>query len=169
MTLAFMLITVVGGATQAVANSAEREIFFLPSVVVGAKAAAKAAQGAAIAAKGVPIGAKTVAGAKATRMSTNSYVRSSGGYRLSMQEDGNLVMYGPDGQPLYATNTVGRGDHVDMQEDGNFVLYDAGGTPLWHTGTYGNPGAFLVLQDDGNLVIYSADGAPLWSAWNNWH
>ena len=66
-------------------------------------------------------------------------------------------------------------DHLSMQYDGNFVIYhkddtrlgqySGGGLPLGdNTGTEGNISAFLRLQDDGNLVIRSQSGAVLWQS-----
>ena len=52
-----------------------------------------------------------------------------GRYELAMQDDGNLVWYGPKGA-LWASGTDGKGGHVAVvQSDGNFVLYnsDSGG------------------------------------------
>jgi hypothetical protein len=46
------------------------------------------------------------------------------------------------------------GIRLVMQTDGNLVLYDGHMYPRWSTGTQGNPGAFAVLQDDANLVVY---------------
>ncbi len=40
---------------------------------------------------------------------------------------------------------------VLMQHDGNLVVYDPDGSPLWASGTDGHPGASLAIQDDGNL------------------
>ena len=58
-------------------------------------------------------------------------------FKLSMQFDGNLVLYVLDDSdlprdsifghyrhPLWASNTVGTGFHCDMQVDGNLVVYD---------------------------------------------
>ncbi|HTN24634.1 MAG TPA: GDSL-type esterase/lipase family protein [Solirubrobacteraceae bacterium] len=94
----------------------------------------------------------------------DGFLRSADGrYRLVMQRDGNLVLYGPSGRALWATSTVGRGaDHVRMQRDGNFVMYDAQEHPLWSSGTAGHPNAFVIVQNDGNVVIY-AGGRALWS------
>jgi hypothetical protein len=90
---------------------------------------------------------------------------ASGQYTLLYQDDGNLVIYGPDGSAIWSTgtNTSNLGE-VDMQGDGNFVVYDAGGIAVWSTGTGGNPGAWVIMQDDGNLVVYSASGAALWAS-----
>ncbi len=41
-----------------------------------------------------------------------------------------------------------------MQDDGNLVVYTPEGKPVWDSGTWNHPGAWLAIQDDGNLVIY---------------
>jgi hypothetical protein len=80
---------------------------------------------------------------------------------LTMQHDGNLVVYDAAGQPLWASNTRGSGGvRAIMQTDGNFVVYKsytsmAPSQAVWASGTYGNPGAWITMQNDGNLVIYS--------------
>ena len=86
----------------------------------------------------------------------------NGQFSLRLQEDGNLVLYGQGGQPLWASGTDGQEvATATMQDDGNLVLYSAGGDAVWASNTVGNGGAYLVVQDDGNLVIYAADGAPI--------
>jgi hypothetical protein len=55
----------------------------------------------------------------------NASIRSQDGrFVLVLQGDGNLVLYGPQGQPLWASNTAGHSDVWDavMQGDGNFVV-----------------------------------------------
>ena len=52
--------------------------------------------------------------------------------------------------------------HLTLQGDGNLVVYDAQGTVRFATNTAGNPNARLVLQNDGNLVIYRSNGQPAW-------
>ncbi|AUX41696.1 uncharacterized protein SOCE26_031180 [Sorangium cellulosum] len=92
-------------------------------------------------------------------MNRGTFIDSANGtYRLSMQDDGNLVLYrkGPNPQPLWATGTDGVAiRRVIMQTDGNLVLYDYADKPRWASNTHGNPGSFLVLQCDGNVVIYA--------------
>jgi hypothetical protein len=44
---------------------------------------------------------------------------------------------------------------LSMQGDGNLVLYGPGHTARWSSRTNGIPGAYLVMQTDGNLVIYA--------------
>jgi len=49
-----------------------------------------------------------------------------------------------------------------MQGDGNLVIYDPDGRPLWASNTVGHPGSRLVVQDDGNVVIYDPQNVRLW-------
>lgn len=56
------------------------------------------------------------------------------------------------------------GSRLVMQEDGNLVVYTPQGVPIFATGTNGNPGAYLALQSDGNLVVYSGAGQALWAS-----
>lgn len=90
---------------------------------------------------------------------------ANGQYVLTLQSDGNLVMY-RGRAAVFATNTVGKpATRAVMQNDGNFVLY-AGKTPLWATGTQGRPGSYLVVQNDGNLTVYDLGKSWLWSSNN---
>ncbi|HEX7838662.1 MAG TPA: CAP domain-containing protein [Kofleriaceae bacterium] len=96
-------------------------------------------------------------------------------FTLTMQTDGNVVLYDANGHPLWATNTwkgITPRDFA-MQPDGNLVLYSTDGVARWASNTVSNPGAFLNIQDDGNLVVYragsrteTADNA-LWAAGSN--
>ncbi len=102
-------------------------------------------------------------------------------YKLSLQTDGNLVIYDSTNKTTWASNTtdVGIGPHsLIMQEDRNCVLYDSTGRATWATNTSvvpvlledtlgndvtlnqtqfiasQNGYAYLVMQADGNLVLY---------------
>jgi hypothetical protein len=88
----------------------------------------------------------------------------TGNVRLTLQADGNLVMYDANANPIWASNTVGSGAAYAVQQmsDGNFVVYNAGNAPVWASGVT-QPSAQLRVQDDGNLVIYSQSGGPLWA------
>jgi hypothetical protein len=53
---------------------------------------------------------------------------------------------------------------LSMQADGNLVIYDATRSiALWASHTAGNRGAFLAVQEDGNVVIYSDAHIPIWA------
>ncbi|HEY2792141.1 MAG TPA: LysM peptidoglycan-binding domain-containing protein [Micromonosporaceae bacterium] len=95
----------------------------------------------------------------------NELMSPNGNYKLKMQADGNLVLYGGD-QPIWATNTQRKGaERLVMQDDGNLVVYANGKDDVWSSRTNRNKGAYLMLQDDGNLVVYSKDGKdPLWAS-----
>ena len=114
-----------------------------------------------------------------------------GGFRLTMQDDGNLVLYAiddtqlpddvgdllqshrPELMRLYTnpiwwagTNVAGReagpGSYCVMGSDGNFVIYDDAGRTCLESGTRGFPGSFLRCQDDGNLVVYAPGLKAIW-------
>lgn len=109
--------------------------------------------------------------------SGDKYWSGSGMFYLSMQSDGNLVLYkattthvASPATALWSTQTNGEGgdNYATLQSDGNLVLYSADtGTALWQSGTSGKQMAHLVIQDDGNLVGYNSSqsnpqGNPLW-------
>jgi hypothetical protein len=96
--------------------------------------------------------------------------------RLSMQTDGNLVLYSGQHHPLWSTRTAGTGTHnyFQVQDDGNLVVHTATGHVLWAAGEQGclmvaggriAPGHALTalgalthfvslkMQTDGNLVL----------------
>ena len=89
---------------------------------------------------------------------------------LSMQTDGNLVLY-QNGEALWAasfypntsipagTSAGGRscaGCFATFQADGNLVLYSANGTPYWDTATEGVPGAVLTFSGQSPFVSVRA-------------
>ena len=101
-----------------------------------------------------------------TELKSGSWLESSNGrYRLAMQADGNLVLYG-GGQPLWASNTADHpGAFLAMQGDGNLVVYQ-GSRPIWSSGTDrgGNALYYLSLPDTGNATIDSPARKPVWAS-----
>ena len=113
------------------------------------------------------------------------------GSRLVVQDDGNVVIYRPDGTPIWDTGTCDHrragGDESDdmqpgevlvagaaitsangrytfvYQTDGNLVLYGPGGA-LWASDTDGQPVGSAIMQGDGNLVIYGPGGLYVWDS-----
>lgn len=80
---------------------------------------------------------------------------SSGGYKVVMQADGNLVTYNAGGTPLWSSGTYGNsGARLTMQSDGNLVIYRTNGSAAWSSNTSGNSGAYTTVQADGNFVVY---------------
>jgi hypothetical protein len=97
----------------------------------------------------------------ATRRSLYS---SNGRYELTMQPDGNLVLYRRGVGPIWQSETHGHPDaRAAMETGGDLVVYDSANRALWRSQTSGNAGASLHVQDDGNAVIYSVSSRPLWS------
>jgi LysM repeat protein len=91
-----------------------------------------------------------------------SLTSRNGAYTLTLQDDGNLVLYG-GGQAVWATGTNGQeSERLEVQKDGNCVLYTPD-KPIWHTDTKGAKDVRLLLQDDRNLVLYGFDG-PAWAS-----
>jgi len=91
-------------------------------------------------------------------------VSPAAGYRLVLQDDGNLVVYTSADVPVWWSATVGSGASLlAVQGDGNLVLYTAAGTPVWWSGTAGSGATRLVMQEDGNLVLYDID-RPVWAS-----
>jgi hypothetical protein len=90
-----------------------------------------------------------------------------GRFLLSMQVDGNLVLYRvrPNThQPLWSSGTEKHpGAWAVFNRDGNLVVVAPSGQPLFATGTMGGARSYLNVQPDGNVVIYSPTNAPLWA------
>jgi hypothetical protein len=70
-------------------------------------------------------------------MGPDDWIEGAGGY-LYYQADGNLVLYTPQGQAVWASNTFGAPGMVCMQLDSNLVIYNASGQPVWSSGTAWN-------------------------------
>ncbi|MGH9279930.1 MAG: hypothetical protein ACRD12_17755 [Acidimicrobiales bacterium] len=108
----------------------------------------------------VPIGV-------AIRPGSDAAVSSNGRYRLTLQTDGDLVLYdSQSGERLWHTKTVGPGvHHAILESDGNLVIYDASGAAIWESNTESPPNyaAVLRLQDDGNLVMYQYARVAIWA------
>jgi hypothetical protein len=94
--------------------------------------------------------------------SDQSRSSADGRYRLIMQSDGNLVLYGPDGA-AWNSQSNSAGSFAILQDDGNFVVYGPSGS-TWDAGTTGRGGTRLIVQNDGNLVLYTDGGSAVWSS-----
>lgn len=87
-----------------------------------------------------------------------------GKFTLSMQGDGNLVLYNNKGLALWSSRTSGNaGSFLNLQGDGNLVVYSPNGKPLWNTGTSHRSISSLIMQTDGNLVLYDTQGRSVWN------
>lgn len=123
------------------------------------------ATGGASISKGQGIGTITDNDADSTTLLAGQSMSSQDGrFVLSMQTDGNLVLYGPAGAMWWTSTNGGSDRRMVMQADGNLVVYNSANQALWSSATYGNPGARLVVQNDGNLVIYNTANQGVWAS-----
>jgi hypothetical protein len=68
---------------------------------------------------------------------------------LKVQDDGNMVVYAPDGTALWTALASGANSRLKMQLDGNLVLYRDDGSPSWYR-----------LHDTGYLIPPPPPPAP---------
>ena len=96
--------------------------------------------------------------------SGDSVYSQDGAYYLTMQKDGNLVLYRKSGGvQLFASKTnQSPGAIAVMQADGDLIISYKNKT-IWATHTNGHVGAHGAVQVDGNFVIYSGHTA-LWAS-----
>lgn len=96
-------------------------------------------------------------------LSVDDYLVSPNGqYRLAMQGDGNLCVYGPSGW-IWGTQALAPGGRffAIMQSDGNFCVYKGTGPQDNHGGVWctmatvpGGGQFFATVENDGNFGIY---------------
>ncbi|MGQ7297619.1 hypothetical protein [Quadrisphaera sp. KR29] len=89
-------------------------------------------------------------------------------YGMTLQGDGNLVVYGPGRRALWASDTYGNpGATFRLADDREMLITSRDGRVLWRSGGGGNGAETLRLQDDGNAVLYRLDGSAAWySGWD---
>lgn len=85
----------------------------------------------------------------------------SGEFTLTMQTDGNLVIY-KGGTATWSSKTfMFPNATLVMQRDGNLVIYNTKREPVWSSKTFGNQDGYAMLDNKGQLVVYNKDGAAL--------
>jgi len=87
-------------------------------------------------------------------------------YKLSVQADGNLVIYDTNNRARWNTRTQSQGTNTLMlHEQGNVVLYNAQNHAMWSSNTWvgQNKGPFkLTMENTGKLVLTDGSGKELW-------
>ncbi|HTH83200.1 MAG TPA: hypothetical protein VL490_09710 [Mucilaginibacter sp.] len=89
----------------------------------------------------------------------------NGNNRLTLQTDGNLVLYRKNSNGsetgIWSSRTAGMASaSLYFQTDGNLVIYNSSHTGLWASNIYSYSGsgvvtnAYYALQDDGGFVLY---------------
>ena len=104
--------------------------------------------------------ARSALGVGASLTTGQQLTAASGGYRLVLQSDSNLVVYGPRGRASWQSGTAGLGGvRLVLQGDGNLVLRNGAGRPVWWSGTGGNDVTRLEMIRSGHLVMWSHHGS----------
>lgn len=104
----------------------------------------------------------------------NQFLESRNGkFKLILQEDGDLVLYGPENRQMWASDTKGKLNTILKHNTGSqgfYLLNTTDNTVSWQIAIGGKNdyGNVLVLQDDGNLVLYNLlihnkRGKPIWA------
>jgi surface antigen len=92
------------------------------------------------------------------------YMMSSNGQWALALQNGIVALYSGPGGPRWQVGTSVSDSALAMQNDGNLVLYGPNSSVLWSSATGGNSGDALAVQNDGNVVIYSWSGVPIWAS-----
>ncbi|NEB41112.1 mannose-binding protein [Streptomyces sp. SID14515] len=82
--------------------------------------------------------------------------------RMTMQQDGNLVVYNEQNKPIWAAMTFGENHRAIFQPDGNLVIHNGDDRPIWASKTHDFGGAQMVLRPDAKVVIVH-NGRVVWS------
>ncbi|NQX03847.1 hypothetical protein HQQ82_03435 [Rathayibacter sp. VKM Ac-2856] len=99
-------------------------------------------------------------------LSADGLLRSDDGrYRVVMQGDGNVVVYGPAGA-VWSSGTSGTGSSLRFGKDGVLQIVAGDGAVTWTAvPAAGGVGPFhLVMQSDGNIVAYDLHDRAVWSS-----
>lgn len=56
------------------------------------------------------------------------------------------------------------GVRLSMQSDGNLVLYSASNAVVWASGSNGKGASYLIMQNDGNAVLATSAGSQVWAS-----
>ena len=78
----------------------------------------------------------------------------SGAALLAHQGDGNVVVYHEGVARWATNTAGLTTAKLSMQTNGNLVLYGPANEVRWSSGTGTSPGAWAAVQDDCNLVVY---------------
>ncbi|GFN07828.1 hypothetical protein Smic_63840 [Streptomyces microflavus] len=82
--------------------------------------------------------------------------------RMTMQQDGNLVVYNEQNKPIWAAMTFGQNHRAIFQPDGNLVIHNGDDRAIWASKTHNFGGAQMVLRPDAKVVIVH-NGRVVWS------
>ena len=113
----------------------------------------------------VPPGARSAIGPGETLGVNQALYAGNGSFMAVMQGDGNFVVYGQGGPIWSTGTFNHPGAFLTLQSDGNVVVYSSSHQALWASWSSGwFPPAILVLQGDGNFVEYNIFHGAMWAS-----
>ncbi len=113
----------------------------------------------------VPPGARSAIGPGETLGVNQALYAGNGSFMAVMQGDGNFVVYGQGGPIWSTGTFNHPGAFLTLQSDGNVVVYSSSHQALWASWSSGwFPPAILVLQGDGNFVEYNIFHGVMWGS-----
>ncbi|CAO5258418.1 hypothetical protein [Frankia sp. AgKG'84/4] len=92
-----------------------------------------------------------------------SLASPDGRYVLTMQGNGDLVLYAPGHRAVWLSHTTTPGTILMQQADGNLTLRAPGNVPVWASNTAEHPGTVLQIQNDGNVALYAPGHIAIWA------
>jgi hypothetical protein len=110
-------------------------------------------------------GTSSVLNSGSTLASGSQLVATNGWYRLTMQADGNLVLFDKANVARWSSETNLAGvSRLVMQANGNLqVLRNSDSAVMWQSNTVGSGGNRVAMQTDGNVVIYNSSDNAVWA------
>ncbi|WP_443070685.1 hypothetical protein [Streptomyces sp. R527F] len=81
---------------------------------------------------------------------------------MTMQQDGNLVVYNEQNKPIWAAMTFGQNHRAIFQPDGNPVIHNGDDRAIRASKAHDFGGAQMVLRADAKGVIVH-QGKVVWS------
>lgn len=93
----------------------------------------------------------------------NSIVSDNGNYKVTLQQDGQLVIFGPNSKPIWSLQTGCGMNGLLWLVSGDLFAYDSNYHTTWRTQNNFVGGGQLIMQDDGNLVLYAGSTA-IWAS-----
>lgn len=97
------------------------------------------------------------------KMLKGSSLKSPNGkYRLTLQYDGNFVLYCGFKAIWSIEKNAKDVEAMHFESDGNLVVRKTDYSVIWQSGAKGSKATVLYVQDDGNVVIRDDDGNAIW-------
>lgn len=102
------------------------------------------------------------------RMNNNQAVLSPDDFNEFVLLRGLLEVWHHGDDHVWTATQSGAGDYVTLQTDGNLVVYTSANKAVWSARTEGQCSesgynCVLDVQNDGNVVIYRTNGSAVWA------